>query len=310
MNAMTVTNMALTEAVINNDLFNRWTAYLDASAKTVETYTRNIRHFSDWLAENNISNPSREDIIAYRDWLNRTKKPRTVQGYLNAVKLFFQWTETENIYPNVAAHVKGEKIDREHEKGYLTSSQANRLLNSIDRSTLKGKRDYAMLSVMLTTGIREISIVLANIEDINTAGDDVALYYQGKGRDGKTAYVKLAEPVEAAVNEYLASRKETNAAEPLFVSVSNNNGKGRMTTRSVSRIIKDRLKSIGLDSDRLTGHSLRHTAAVLNMLNGGTPEETQMLLGHSNISTTMIYLHTIDRINNQSEHRIAAAIFS
>ena len=82
-----------------------------------------------------------------------------------------------------------------------------------------------------------------------------------------------------------------------------------MTTRSVSRVAKDHLIEVGLESDRLTAHSLRHTAATLNLLNGATVEETQQLLGHANINTTLIYSHALERAKNNSEHRIAKAIF-
>lgn len=82
-----------------------------------------------------------------------------------------------------------------------------------------------------------------------------------------------------------------------------------MTTRSISRIAKTRLVSAGLESSRLTGHSLRHTAATLNLLAGGTVEETQQLLGHANINTTLIYSHALERAKNNSEDRIAKAIF-
>jgi integrase/recombinase XerC len=82
-----------------------------------------------------------------------------------------------------------------------------------------------------------------------------------------------------------------------------------MTERSVSRIVKNHLIAAGFNSDRLTAHSLRHTAATLNLLNGGTPEETQQMLNHKSIVTTQIYVHALERAKNQSENRIAAALF-
>ena len=82
-----------------------------------------------------------------------------------------------------------------------------------------------------------------------------------------------------------------------------------MTTRSISRLVKDHLVDAGMDSDRLTAHSLRHTAATLNLLNGGSVEETQQLLDHRNINTTLIYSHALERAKNNSENRIAKAIF-
>lgn len=294
---------------VTAELFSRWTSFIDASPKTVDTYSKNIKRFFVYLMENGITQPQREDIVAYRDYLKEDHKPTTVQGYLAAVKLFFQWTEQERLYPNVAQRVKGAKLDTEHKKDYLTTKQVNRLLGAVDRGTLQGLRDYAILSVMVTTGLREVSIVNANIGDIRTAGDAVALFYKGKGHEEKATYVKLAEPVEEAVRDYLKARGETDPEAPLFSSIANRNSGERMTTRSVSRIAKTRLADVGLESDRLTGHSLRHTAATLNLLNGGTVEETQQLLDHANINTTLIYSHALERANNNSEERIAKAIF-
>lgn len=311
MNGLTVIdNTALAARnEVTAELFSRWTSFIDASPKTVDTYSKNIKRFFVYLAENGITQPQREDIVAYRDYLKVDHKPTTVQGYLAAVKLFFQWTEQERLYPNVAQRVKGAKLDTEHKKDYLTTKQVNRLLGAVDRDSLKGLRDYAILSLMVTTGLREVSVVNANIGDIRTAGDAVALFYKGKGHEEKATYVKLAEPVEEAIRAYLKARGETDPEAPLFSSIANRNSGERMTTRSVSRIAKTRLVDVGLESDRLTGHSLRHTAATLNLLNGGTVEETQQLLDHANINTTLIYSHALERANNHSEERIAKAIF-
>lgn len=302
------TELAISQE-INGELFNRWTSYIDASPKTVETYSKAIKQFFVYLTNNGIKCPQRDDILAYRDYLKVGHKATTVQSYLAAVKLFFQWTAQEGIYPNVADRVKGAKLDNRHKKDYLTTKQVNKLLEAIDRSTLKGKRDYALLSLMVTTGLRTISIINANIEDIRTVGDATALFYKGKGHDEKASYVELAEPVEAAIREYLAARGARSGAEPLFTSIANRNNGGRLTTRSISRIAKGSLINIDLNSDRLTAHSFRHTAATLNLLNGGTVEETQQLLDHANINTTLIYSHALERAKNKSEKRIAKAIF-
>lgn len=311
MNELTVMKRADLTAgrELNGEMFSRWTSYIDASPKTVETYSKAIKQFLIYLQENGISQPQREDIVAYREYLKEDHKPTTVQSYLAAVKLFFKWTEQEGLYPNIADRVKGAKLDTEHKKDYLTTKQVNKLLGAIDRSTLKGKRDYAMLSVMVTTGLRTISIINANIEDIRAAGDATALFYKGKGHEEKATYVKLAEPVEDALRDYLTARGTTEGAEPLFSSVANRNSGGRMTTRSISRVAKESLIDVDLISDRLTAHSFRHTAATLNLLNGGTVEETQQLLDHANINTTLIYSHALERAKNNSEQRIAKAIF-
>lgn len=310
MNALTTsTGAQLTARGLDAAIFERWAAFVDAAPKTIETYTRAIRQFTKWLNAQGITQPRREDILSYRAQLMESHKPATVQGYLAAVKLFFRWTAQEGLYPNVADRVKGVKLEREHKKDYLTESQAGELLTSIDRSTTAGKRDYAILALMLTTGLRTISVARANIEDIRPAAGEMALYYQGKGKNERAEYVKLTAPVEAAIRDYLKARGAADREAPLFASAAHRNAGERMTTRSISRIAKEHFISIGMDSDRITAHSLRHTAATLNLLNGGSVEETKQLLGHSNINTTLIYAHALERANNRSEQRIARAIF-
>ncbi len=299
----------ITVQTFSPELFIHWLKYIDAKPKTVETYTKSIRQFARYIGKNGITQPTRANIIAYRDELRANLKPATVKAYMVAVRLFFQWTQQEEIYPNVAEHIKSAKIDTEHKKDYLTSNQVRKLLSSVDRSTEKGRRDYAILVLMLTGGLRTIEVARANIEDMRALGDFTVLYIQGKGHEEKNTYVKIAEPVEEAIREYLAERKVAGTSLPLFASESNRNNGGRMTTRSISRIVKNALVNASFNSDRLTAHSLRHTTATLNLLNGGTIEETRQLLRHTNINTTLIYSHALERAENNSEERVAKAIF-
>lgn len=295
-----------------SELFESWTQYIDGSERTKATYTQNIKRFAEWLNANGITEPSRADVIKYRDELKQSHKPATVHGYIIAVKLFFKWTEEEKIYPNIAARVKNTTVDIYHKKDPLTSRQAGRVLDKLDTETAAGLRDYAIIALMLTTGLRTQSIILANIEDIKPLGDMTVLYYQGKGHEEKADFVKISEPVLKALNRYIETRKANSSpapSAPLFVSIAHRNGGERMTTRSISRIVKNALKSAGLESDRLTAHSLRHTAATLAMTNGATLQEVQQLLGHKSINITMVYLHTLERAQNSSTDRIAAAIF-
>lgn len=293
---------------IDNTLLKRFLEYLDASEKTVQTYTRALRQFFKFLYENNITQPQRADILAFRDNLkDKGRKPTTIKSYIVAVRLFFQWTNQEGLYPNIADKIKGAKLDHAHKKDYLTVDQIKDVLNGIDTSTLTGARDYAIIVLMVTGGLRTIEVSRADMDDMRNVGNSLALYIQGKGREEKTEYVKLPLQVFKAIGRY--REMLTKQYDVLFVSTSNNNKGQRLTTRSISGIVKRRLKEAGYTSNRLTAHSLRHTAGTLNLMNGGTLEETQQLLRHSNINTTMIYLHHLERENNQSEKRIADALF-
>ena len=137
----------------------------------------------------------------------------------------------------------------------------------------------------------------------------MALFVQGKGRTDKSEIVKVSDQVERLIRAYLAERGEQDPKAPLFASLSDRNNGGRLTTNSISRIVKNRLRACGLDSDRLTAHSLRHTGITLALLHGSTLAEAQQMARHSSINTTMIYNHAIERANNQSEERTTAAIF-
>lgn len=297
------------QEAITEDLYQSFINFIDAKPKTIETYTRALKQFIAYLYRNNINHPQRADILAFREELKTTgHKPSTIQNYITTIRLFFQWTEQENKYANIASKIKGAKIDQGHKKDYLSGDQVKILLNDIDRTTEQGQRDYAILSLMITTGLRTIEVIRADIGDLRVLGGETVLYIQGKGHDEKTDFVKVSEPVERAIRAYLKTRS-INDTQPLFTSEANRNKGGRMTTRSVSRIVKDNLVSAGFNSDRLTAHSLRHTAATLNLLNGGNIEETQQLLRHTSINTTMIYSHHLDRMKNNSEDRVTKAIF-
>lgn len=295
---------------IDLTLFERFISYLDSSQKTIETYTKAIRQLFNYFSLNGITRPTREDIIAFRDELKASgHKPTTVQNYITATKLFFKWTAQERIYPNVAEHIKGAKLNREHKKDYLTSRQVKTILEAIKRDTVKGLRDYAMLTLMITGGLRTIEVVRADISDLRNIGECTALFVQGKGREEKTEYIKISPEVEKAIRTYLTKRGSKDESEPLFTSTSNNNAGQRLTTRTVSEIVKDRLKSAGYDSNRLTAHSLRHTAVTLSLLAGKDITEVQQFARHSNIATTMIYNHALDKAKNSCSEAIAKAIF-
>lgn len=295
---------------LTEDLYTRFTAYIDASEKTVQTYTRAIRQYAKWAYDNGISQPTREDILRYRDELKENHKPTTVQNYITALRLFFQWTEQEQLYPNIASHIKGAKLDRNHKKDYLTSRQVKKVMETAKENSLQGLRDYAILALLFTGGLRTIEISRANTTDIRTAGDNTVLYIQGKGREEKTDYIKLMPEVEDAIRAYLAARKPaTTSSEALFTSTSNNSKGKRISTRTVSDIVKQALVRAGFTSDKLTAHSTRHTAVTLALLGGQSLQEVQQFARHANITTTQIYAHNLDRALNQCEETIAKAIF-
>lgn len=293
---------------VKEEYFNNWLEHTKLRAeKSFFEYSRTIKSFRDYLKNNNISKPNENDLIAYREYLkNKNLQATTINNYILVIKMFFKYLKENGIYENIAKDFKGYKVSRTFKKDYLQVEQIHKLLNTIDRTTIKGLRDYAIILLMLTTGMRTIEISRAKIEDYENG----ILHIQGKGKADKTDYVKISLQVESAIDEYLKTRKNKSANDYLFTSISNHNQEQQLTTKSVSRIAKENLIKADLKSRRLTAHSFRHTTATLNLKAGATMQETQQLLRHSNINTTLIYSHNLERENNNSEQRIANFIFN
>jgi len=300
-----------TAQAITAEMYRQFIAFCDAKPQTIRAYTVALQNLFGYLQDHGITRPDTDDIIRYKADLETQYKPCTVSLYMTAARLFFRWTAQRGYFPNIADHVKGAKIDRNHKRDYLTAAQVKDIFNATDRDTLTGKRDFALLALMTAAGLRDIEVARANIEDMRPAGADMALYIQGKGRDEKADCVTIPAEVEKAIRDYLTARGETDPTAPLFVSVSNHGKGDRLTTRSISRIVKGHFTAAGFNSDRLTAHSLRHTAITLSLLAGRTAQETQTFARHADISTTMIYAHNIEAMTAKAAcgQAVAAAIF-
>lgn len=282
-----------------------WEAYaaeLDASERTRGTYTRALRQYAGWLDAQGLNalQATRETITAYKRYLRGAKSASTVNGYLTAVRSFYQWLEARRVYPNVAAGIKGERTSAHSAKEALTKEQAQRLIARSGSSTAD-LRDRAMINLMLRRGLRTCEVARANIEDIRQECGKAVLYVQGKGKADKGEFIVLGEECLEPIYAYLEARGETDRKAPLFAAVGNRNGGGRMTTRSISRIAKARMAACGMSSARLTAHSLRHTAVTFALMGGATVQEAQAMARHASINTTMIYAHNLDRLNAGGE---------
>lgn len=288
-----------------DEIIARFVKDLDVAGRSRESYEDNITRFFEWVTLNHIADFNRNTILDYKRHLqDRKLSAFTVSAYLTAVRLFFEWAETLKIYPNVAKGIKGAKKPQGHQKDALSKEQALTLLTSIDQTTIQGKRDYAILSLLCRTGLRTIEIVRANIEDIRNINGKTVLFVQGKGRDSKDEPIILTAGTETPIRNYLSARGKLEPSAPLFPSLCTKNKGKRLTTGSVSRIVKESLRAIGINSPRLTAHSLRHTAISLVLEGGGTVLQAQALGRHRNIATTMVYLHQKDRLTNTPEEII------
>lgn len=285
------------------DIYEAYLAELDACESTRRSYRAALRRWSSWLDARGLGalDADRGTVIAYREELAAAGlKPSTVNAYLSAVRSFYRWTAGRKIFPNIADGVRGLKAGTEGAKDALTHDQALEVLD-VPGADVKAKRDRAMIALMLERGLRTVEVARADIGDLRQRGGEAVLYIQGKGREAKDNFVILSDHVLGLIYDYLNERREGDPAAPLFASCSNRDPGGRMTTRSISRVVKDRLEACGLSSARLTAHSLRHTCVTFCLLGGATVQEAQAVARHANISTTMVYAHNIDRMDGVGE---------
>lgn len=293
-----------------NNLVQRFINYVDVQGKTLATYRQNIKPFMRYIMANGITEPTRDDIKAYKDELIAANlKPATVKSYIAIVKVFFSWLDSESLYKNIAKGVKIPKVSATHTGDYLNATQMASLLTSIRNTHTKAaNRDFVMCNLMVSLGLRTVEIERANVEHLHEKNGETFLTIHGKG--GKIVDKKLDKGVAELLHDYIASRGTVAADAPLFVSTSNNQGaNGRIPAKSVGRIVKAHLNNAGIANDRITAHSLRHTAAMLKLKScDGDLRATQDFMRHANPATTLIYLKELDAERDTSSADIMAQI--
>jgi len=276
----------------------------DVKLSSKNLYRRTLKQYFNWVDTTNylLNEIARPQLLEYKDYLlSSGMSSLTVGSYITSVRRFYEWTEANKYYPNVAKGIKTPKRKQQFKKQPLLPAQATALLNFYQDKAL---RDYAIISLLLRTGLRTIEVIRASVEDITFKGGQRVLLVQGKGRDEKDNFVLLTDKTYQPIAEYLATRGNISSSEPLFTSTSNNSKGDRLTTRTISYIAKEGLKAIGLDEKSYTAHSLRHTTAVNILRAGGSLETAQFTLRHSNPATTQIYTATLNeerRLQNSGE---------
>ena len=311
--AIIKTNSAqvMTVEKFGTSVIERFTKFAGVSESSQKTYAKCLRQLFGYFAENKINAPTRENLIDWVDGMKaENKSASTIQLYLTATKIFFRWTAQENIFPNIADHLKsGVKPSHAHKKDALTAEQCAELIKNVTGNKIKDLRDRAILSLMATAGLRTIEVTRANVEDIRFERGKKYLYVQGKGRSAADEKVLLGKQTYKAIKDYLKARGDVSAKGPLFVSTSRSNFGSRLDTQTIRKLVKKNLRGIGLDSPRLTAHSLRHSCATNLIFSGVELPRVQMILRHKNLNTTMIYADAWERYQNNGEELLDAAIF-
>ena len=285
-------------------LVDSFIASQDVKLSSKNLYRRTLKQYFKWVEGKSylLSEIARPQILEYKDeLLSSGRSSLTVGSYITSVRRFYEWTEANKYYPNIAKGIKTPRRKQQFKKQPLLPAQATALLHYYENKAL---RDYAIISLLLRTGLRTIEVIRANVEDIVFKGSQRVLLIQGKGRDEKDNFVVITEKTYQPIAQYLATRGNISRSKPLFTSTSNNSSGERLSTRTVSKIAKEGLVAIGLNERSFTAHSLRHTGATNILRATGDLEQTRLFCRHSNPATTLLYVGTLNeerRLQNSGE---------
>jgi len=257
------------------------------SDNTLQSYRRDILQYSSYISENSINylKVTSEDITNYLNHLKDIgKKTSTVSRNLASIRSFYQHlAKTKVISEDPTAELKSPEIEKKA-PSILSFQEVELLLEQPKNVDLKGIRDKAMLEFAYATGMRVTEIISLNIEDINLKDGFVTCRNGAKNRTIPLGVMSLK-----ALKDYIDNARKilikSDDNKALFVNI---NGK-RLTRQGFWKIVKYYKEQAHISKD-ITPHVLRHSFATHLLQNGADLKSIQSMLGHSDISSTQVYM--------------------
>lgn len=258
---------------------------------TKETYRKALREFSKWLGNVSPGGLNSNDIQRYKDYLiSKNLSPTSMSAYLTAVRRFYEYLVSEGkIKENPARSIKGSSRPQRHLTDPISREDIAKLFSVIDLNSPLGVRDGAILNLMARSGLSEIEIVRANLQDIQSRDGAKIIYVQGKNKDKKDEYVSLSPAVEQPLERYLEQRGDSGGDEPLFWGIGNRSIKERITTRGIRARVNHYFELAGIKKKGIKPVSLRHTAAMFAIEEGATVSEIKQMLRLKTTESALVY---------------------
>lgn len=275
------------------------------SANTCRAYRNDLAEFASFAAEGAVSDREEEDkktfmvedadhlmIRGYLGFLHKRNKKKSIARKLSALRSFFRYLVRHEIIRNSPAGLILTPKQDQNIPAYLTVDEIFRLLDSIRTDTLPGLRNRAIFETMYSTGIRVSELSGLNASSIDFGQSVIKVF----GKGSKERIVPIGRKAMDAIRAYMEKlRGETgtlNENGPLFL----NKNKGRLTTRSVARILENYVREFSI-SVPVSPHAIRHSFATHMLDAGADLRVVQELLGHKSLSTTQKYTHvSINRL--------------
>lgn len=270
------------------------------SENTLQSYRRDIEQYEKYVSENKINylKVTEETITDYMEYLREeNKKESTISRSLASIRSFYQYLiRTKKIKKDPTSKIESPKINK-RVPNILTSKEVELLLDQPKDVDLKGTRDKAMLEFAYATGMRVTEMISLNIDDVKLDEG----YVVCKGRN-KSRNIPLGSMSLKALKEYMEDSRPyliRDEEEPaLFVNISGT----RLTRQGFWKIVKYYKEQAHIEKD-ITPHVLRHSFATHLLQNGAELKAIQTMLGHSDISSTQVYMQFQDEsLKNVYKH--------
>jgi len=261
------------------------------SNNTLQSYKRDITQYESYINEENLQylKVTNEDIKKYLENLkNIGKKTSTISRNLASIRSFYQYlVRTKKVKEDPTEGIQSPKVEK-RVPSVLSSKEVELLLEQPKTVDLKGIRDKAMLEFAYATGMRVTEIINLNIDDVNLKEGYVSCSNANKQRNiplGAISVNALKEYIKKARPYLIKSEDEKS----LFVNI---NGK-RLTRQGFWKIVKFYKEQAHIEKE-ITPHVLRHSFATHLLQNGADLKAIQVMLGHSDISSTQVYMQFQD----------------
>ncbi len=278
-----------------DELHKQFLEYLEIekgkSLKTVENYDRYLKKFLEFTKINSPTQITDEAVRQFRLHLNRADlKKKTQNYYLIALRMFLKYLAKRGIESLSAERIELAKV-AQRELDLITPEELERLLHSPTDKDIKSLRDTAILELLFSTGLRVSELCSLNRDHfLDAKAGEISV----RGKGDKIRVVFVSDQAKQTVKNYLDKRADVE--EALFVRLAKGRDAEptRLTPRSIERVIKFYAIKAGI-AKKVTPHVLRHVFATDLLSNGADLRSVQVMLGHSNITTTQIYTHITDK---------------
>jgi integrase/recombinase XerD len=260
------------------------------SVNTLTAYQADLRAFAHWLGRERgrgLAQARRSDLLEYLTLLSRQgRKPRSTARLLSCQRQFYQYLlRLGSISEDPSARVEAPKLGRPL-PGTLTEAEVERLLAAPDTGDARGHRDRTMLEVLYATGLRVSELVGLRPEQASLSQGLVRV----TGKGGKERLVPLGEEALAWLGAYLRGPRQDILRGRLCDHIFPTHRSDCMTRQAFWQLVKRYALAAGIVK-HLSPHTLRHAFATHLLNHGADLRVVQMLLGHSDLSTTQIYTH-------------------